>query len=51
MLSIFLYLGAGIVLLYCQTAIYRLNSVIAGAYAVLAVHQSLERLYLRLRQR
>ncbi|XP_030567744.1 GPI inositol-deacylase [Drosophila novamexicana] len=51
MLSILLYLGAGIVLLYCQTAIYRLNSVIAGAYAVLAVHQSLERLYLRLRQR
>ncbi|KAH8396272.1 hypothetical protein KR222_007229 [Zaprionus bogoriensis] len=40
-LSIVLYLCAGIVLLYSQMAIYRLNYVIAGAFALLAAHQSI----------
>ncbi|KAH8240523.1 hypothetical protein KR038_002336 [Drosophila bunnanda] len=41
MLSIVLYFLAGIVLLYCQAAIYRLNYVLAAAFALLALHQSL----------
>ncbi|EDW00098.1 GH12040 [Drosophila grimshawi] len=48
MLSIILYFFAGIVLLYCQAAIYRLNYVIAGAFVMLAVHQSLARLILKM---
>ncbi|ALC49896.1 CG3160 [Drosophila busckii] len=38
-MSIVLYLGAGIVLLYCQAAIFRLNFVIASVFALLAMHQ------------
>lgn len=41
MLSIAFYILAGVVLLYCQAAIYRLTYVIAGAFALLSAHQSL----------
>ncbi|TDG41841.1 hypothetical protein AWZ03_011731 [Drosophila navojoa] len=47
-LSILLYACAGISLLYCQMAIYRLNFIIAGAFAVIAMHQALQKLYERL---
>lgn len=48
-LSVLLYLCAGTTLLYCQIAIYRLNYIIAGAFAVIAIHQALQRLYHKLR--
>ncbi|XP_017871035.1 PREDICTED: GPI inositol-deacylase [Drosophila arizonae] len=48
-LSVLLYLCAGTTLLYCQIAIYRLNYIIAGAFAVIAIHQVLQRLYHKLR--
>lgn len=41
MLSIVLYVCAGCVLLYSQAAVYRLNYVIAGAFALLAGQQSI----------
>ncbi|KAH8400261.1 hypothetical protein KR215_009603 [Drosophila sulfurigaster] len=40
-LSLVLYFCAGCVLLYSQAAVYRLNYVIAGAFALLAGQQSL----------
>ncbi|KAH8387578.1 hypothetical protein KR093_008060 [Drosophila rubida] len=40
-LSVVLYFCAGCVLLYSQAAVYRLNYVIAGAFALLAGQQSL----------
>ncbi|XP_068159062.1 LOW QUALITY PROTEIN: GPI inositol-deacylase [Drosophila tropicalis] len=46
-LSIILYLISGIVLLYCQAAIYRLNYIFAGAFALLAAHQALSILFRR----
>ncbi|SPP89629.1 GPI inositol-deacylase isoform X1 [Drosophila guanche] len=48
MISILLYVLAGIVLLYCQAAIYRLNFVFAGAFALLSAHQGLLILWHRL---
>ncbi|XP_017137170.1 GPI inositol-deacylase [Drosophila miranda] len=48
MMSIVLYVLSGIVLLYCQAAIYRLNFVFAGAFALLAAHQGLWILWRRL---
>ncbi|KAH8281325.1 hypothetical protein KR018_009619 [Drosophila ironensis] len=41
LLSVVLYFFAGVVLLYCQAAVYRLNFVLAGAFALLAAHQAL----------
>ncbi|KAM8719873.1 hypothetical protein ACLKA7_006003 [Drosophila subpalustris] len=41
MLSLVLYFCAGCVLLYSQAAVYRLNYVIAGSFALLAGQQSL----------
>ncbi|XP_022219745.2 GPI inositol-deacylase isoform X2 [Drosophila obscura] len=48
MISIVLYVLSGIVLLYCQAAIYRLNFVFAGAFALLSAHQGLWILWRRL---
>nr|XP_016937172.1 GPI inositol-deacylase [Drosophila suzukii] len=50
MLSLVFYVLAGVVLLYCQAAIYRLTFVIAGAFALLSAHQSLWILWRRLSQ-
>ncbi|KAH8420199.1 hypothetical protein KR009_007142 [Drosophila setifemur] len=49
LLSIVLYFLSGVVLLYCQAAIFRLNYVLAGAFALLALHQSLSMLWRRLK--
>ncbi|KAH8261940.1 hypothetical protein KR026_006353 [Drosophila bipectinata] len=47
-LSIVFYFLAGVVLLYCQAAVYRINFVFAGAFALLAAHQTLWMLIRRL---